>query len=408
MIEGLPFTLGALRAAYSEGLSPAVVVAEVFRRIEAAGDASIFLHLVEREPLIAEAEALGPFDPGRALWGVPFAIKDNIDLAGAPTTAGCPAFAYLPDDDAAVVARLRGAGALAVGKANLDQFATGLVGVRTPGPAPRNALDPAIVPGGSSSGSAVAVARGTRHLRTRDRHRGIGPGAGGAQQRRGVEAEPGRALDARGGAGLPHARRSLDIRADGRRRLGGVRRRCRRSVRPTPMPARSRWDRSARRRRIRAWACRTRVAAILRRRGAGGSLRCRLRRARGHGRAAGAGRFRAVLRGRRDALRRRLGGRAAGGGRAAARARPGGGAAGDPRRSSSPPRRSPPPRRSATSIGSRRSGPRCGRCSRRSTCSACRRSRPSTASTTSRPTRSGRTGGSGPTRTSSTCSGSAA
>ncbi len=94
------------------------------------------------------------------LWGVPFAVKDNIDVAGMPTTAACPAYAYAPARSAAVVERLVAAGAILVGKTNLDQFATGLVGVRTPYPVPRNAIDPALVPGGSSSGSAVAVARG--------------------------------------------------------------------------------------------------------------------------------------------------------------------------------------------------------------------------------------------------------
>src|SRR5262249_58209580 len=90
----------------------------------------------------------------------PVAVKDNIDVAGLPTTAACPAFAYRPARDATSVARLVRAGAIIIGKTNLDQFATGLVGVRSPYGAPRNPLDPKLVPGGSSSGSAVAVATG--------------------------------------------------------------------------------------------------------------------------------------------------------------------------------------------------------------------------------------------------------
>ncbi|WP_330211882.1 allophanate hydrolase [Pseudomonas sp. Z18(2022)] len=94
------------------------------------------------------------------LFGVPFAVKDNFDVAGLPTTAGCPAFAYQAQTSAHVVQRLMDAGAILIGKTNLDQFATGLVGVRSPYGAVRNAHDPAYVSGGSSSGSAVAVARG--------------------------------------------------------------------------------------------------------------------------------------------------------------------------------------------------------------------------------------------------------
>ncbi len=97
---------------------------------------------------------------GRALWGVPFAVKDNIDVAGLPTTAACPAFAYTPTEDAPAVRHLLDAGAILIGKTNLDQFATGLVGVRSPYGIPRNVFDPAHVPGGSSSGSACAVAAG--------------------------------------------------------------------------------------------------------------------------------------------------------------------------------------------------------------------------------------------------------
>ncbi|ALB62785.1 Allophanate hydrolase [Cronobacter condimenti 1330] len=94
------------------------------------------------------------------LFGVPFAVKDNIDVAGLPTTAACPAFAYTPQEDAAVVANLKAAGAIVLGKTNLDQFATGLVGTRSPYGAVPNTFNPAYVSGGSSSGSASAVARG--------------------------------------------------------------------------------------------------------------------------------------------------------------------------------------------------------------------------------------------------------
>lgn len=160
-IEETAFDIAALHAAYAGGLSPAAIIAEAYRRTDAADDPGIFLHLRPQAEVLAEAEALPAFDPAtHPLWGIPFAIKDNIDLAGAPTTAGCPAFAHTPDHDAFVVSLLRAAGAIPLGKTNLDQFATGLVGVRTPYPVPRNALDPALVPGGSSSGSAVAVARG--------------------------------------------------------------------------------------------------------------------------------------------------------------------------------------------------------------------------------------------------------
>lgn len=156
----LSLDLATLRARYRAGLSPVAVIDQVFDRIAALDDPGIFLALHDRAQLRAQAEALGAFDPELPLWGVPCAVKDNIDAAGLDTTAGCPAFAYRPAADAPAVAALRRAGALVLGKTNLDQFATGLVGVRTPVAAPRNAFDPAIVPGGSSSGSAVAVAAG--------------------------------------------------------------------------------------------------------------------------------------------------------------------------------------------------------------------------------------------------------
>jgi len=154
-------TIADLHAAYAGGEPPEAVTAAVYRRIAAVDDPGIFIHLRAQADVLAEAARLPAFDPGRyPLWGVPVAVKDNIDVAGLPTTAACPAFAHAPERSAAVVDRLVAAGALVIGKTNLDQFATGLVGVRSPYPIPRNAFDPARVPGGSSSGSAIAVAQG--------------------------------------------------------------------------------------------------------------------------------------------------------------------------------------------------------------------------------------------------------
>jgi allophanate hydrolase len=155
------FDIAGLHAAYAHGLTPAEVIDAAFDRIAAADDPGIFIHLADRAALLAQGRALGAFAPkSKPLWGIPFAVKDNIDVAGMPTTAACPDYAYIPDKDATVVALLKAAGALVVGKTNLDQFATGLVGVRTSYPIPRNAIDARLVPGGSSSGSAVATARG--------------------------------------------------------------------------------------------------------------------------------------------------------------------------------------------------------------------------------------------------------
>ncbi|TDR89291.1 allophanate hydrolase [Enterovirga rhinocerotis] len=160
----MPFafpTIPALHEAYSKGLDAGAVVAEIYRKIAEAGDPGIFITLVPEDQAKAAAAALGPFDPvSKPLWGVPFAVKDNIDVAGLPTTAACPAFEHVASETAFAVRRLLDAGAILIGKTNLDQFATGLVGVRSPYPVPKNAIDPRYVPGGSSSGSAVAVARG--------------------------------------------------------------------------------------------------------------------------------------------------------------------------------------------------------------------------------------------------------
>jgi len=155
-------TLGSIVAAHRAGVAtPAQTIARSYARIRAHDDPAVFISLREEAAALAEAEALAAGGAaGKPLYGVPVAVKDNIDVAGLPTTAACPAFAYLPDADATVVARLRQAGAIIIGKTNLDQFATGLVGVRSPYGVPRNPFKADLAPGGSSSGSAVAVAAG--------------------------------------------------------------------------------------------------------------------------------------------------------------------------------------------------------------------------------------------------------
>jgi allophanate hydrolase len=133
----------------------------VLERIEHTPERHVWIARLPREDVLAYAKALDAKPPeSMPLYGVPFAIKDNIDLAGLPTTAGCPDYAYSPGESSFVVKRLIAAGAVPLGKTNLDQFATGLVGTRSPYGACRNAFDETYVSGGSSSGSAVAVASG--------------------------------------------------------------------------------------------------------------------------------------------------------------------------------------------------------------------------------------------------------
>lgn len=156
----------AIAAAVACGATSAEsVMAETLARIEAydAVQPQVWISRAEPQALLAEARAIDArIAAGEQLplAGVPYAAKDNIDVAGMATTAACPAFAYEPEADAGVIARLRAAGAICVGKTNLDQFATGLVGTRSPYGIPRNAYNRAYVSGGSSSGSAVAVATG--------------------------------------------------------------------------------------------------------------------------------------------------------------------------------------------------------------------------------------------------------
>ena len=155
-------SIAALTEAYTSGaMTPRGVIEQVGEAIRRGADRYAWIHVLDEAALGTYLGRLETLDPAEhPLWGVPFAIKDNIDLAGCPTTAACPAYSYVPQASANVVHRLLAAGAIPVGKTNLDQFATGLVGTRSPYGAMRNAIDPDYIAGGSSGGSAVAVRLG--------------------------------------------------------------------------------------------------------------------------------------------------------------------------------------------------------------------------------------------------------
>jgi allophanate hydrolase len=154
--------LDRLRGAYAGGTTtPAEVTAAVLAKAAARGEDAVWIGGTLADRAMAAAERLAGVDPSSLpLYGVPFAVKDNIDVAGLPTTAACPGFSHVAAESAPVVARLEAAGAILIGKTNLDQFATGLSGCRSPYGAPSNALAPGWISGGSSSGSAVATAAG--------------------------------------------------------------------------------------------------------------------------------------------------------------------------------------------------------------------------------------------------------
>ena len=165
-MSALNILISDLHAQYRlRTLRPTVLVEQLLARMPA--DDAAWISRVPEAQLRAAAVALeerlaaaGGDMTGMPLYGIPFAVKDNIDAAGLPTTAGCPAFAYTPTHNAAVVELLLGAGAVLLGKTNLDQFATGLVGTRSPYGAVPNTFRPEYISGGSSSGSASVVARG--------------------------------------------------------------------------------------------------------------------------------------------------------------------------------------------------------------------------------------------------------
>ena len=154
--------IATLHAAYAMGQeSPEGIVEAIYNRIEAEGLRPVWISLVPREHAMALAQGLSAEEKHKLpLYGIPFAVKDNIDVAGMPTTAACPAFSYTPTESATVVTRLEHAGAILIGKTNMDQFATGLVGTRTPYGICSSVFNSRYISGGSSAGSAVAVASG--------------------------------------------------------------------------------------------------------------------------------------------------------------------------------------------------------------------------------------------------------
>ena len=151
-----------LRALYLSGeLTPSALVKKLDTKIGADDPGHIWIRRLTLDEMMSYAKQLDGKDPADLpLYGIPFAIKDNIDLAGVPTTAACPEYAYTPTKNAFVVQQLIDAGAIPVGKTNLDQFATGLVGTRSPYGACQNSFDAKYISGGSSAGSAVSVSSG--------------------------------------------------------------------------------------------------------------------------------------------------------------------------------------------------------------------------------------------------------
>jgi allophanate hydrolase len=151
-------TIQNLRERYTAGqTSPADIVRRIFERIREEGERPVWITIVDEEHASEQAHSV---DISLPLGGIPFAVKDNFDVAGLPTTAGCPSFAYKPQRTATVVQRLIDSGGILIGKTNMDQFATGLVGTRSPYGSCSSVYNPLYISGGSSSGSAIAVAKG--------------------------------------------------------------------------------------------------------------------------------------------------------------------------------------------------------------------------------------------------------
>jgi allophanate hydrolase len=216
MIPALPTTVRQWLAAYAQGADPHALLAGCRRRIRDATPANTWIHHVPDVAFEAQLAALDAMQAAardrRALlaryplFGVPFAVKDNIDIEGAPTTAACPAYERVAVRSAAAVRRLQAAGAVWLGKTNLDQFATGLTGTRSPYGKPASVLSAEHVSGGSSSGSAVAVALGAVAFSLGTDTAGSGRVPAGFNRLVGMKPTPGRVST----AGVVPACRSLD------------------------------------------------------------------------------------------------------------------------------------------------------------------------------------------------------
>jgi allophanate hydrolase len=161
-LKSLSLDFASARVAIARGVRASAIVAESFDRAKRAANDGIFTALADEHEALRRADALQEQAARGAdlpLLGLTFAVKDNIHVAGTATTSNCPALAIMPEESAPSVTSLEAAGAILVGKNTMDQFATGLNGTRSPEPLCRNAVNPDYIPGGSSSGSAVAVAR---------------------------------------------------------------------------------------------------------------------------------------------------------------------------------------------------------------------------------------------------------
>ena len=200
-----------LAAAYASAeLTPVALIEAALRRDRARDHPNVWIHLAPKaEVIVLKPKRLGAFSRARPRVGSPFGVKDNIDVAGMPTTAACPDFAYLPTRSALTVERLLAAGGLCLGKTNMDQFATGLVGTRSPYGACRNVFNPSYLAGGSSSGSAVAVAGGHVSFALGTDTAGSGACRGRARQHRRREADAGTLVDRR--RSCPRARRPMCV-----------------------------------------------------------------------------------------------------------------------------------------------------------------------------------------------------